>query len=45
MPGLAVDTVECFGRTDPQDSLTILVYCANKGFSAYPPNLRDEEFS
>ena len=45
VPGLAVDTVECFGRTDPQDSLTILVDCADKGFSRYPPNLRDEEFS
>src|ERR1700720_2535938 len=33
VPRLAIDTVECFGRTDPQDSLTILVYCANKGFS------------
>ena len=33
MPRLAVDSVECFGRTDPQDSLTILVYCANEGLS------------
>src|ERR1700692_2368902 len=33
VPGLAVDTVECFRRTDPQDPLTILVNRANKGFS------------
>ena len=34
MAGLAVDTAECFGRTDPQDSLAIFVYRANKRFSA-----------
>src|SRR5271154_1550600 len=33
LPSLAVDTVECFGCTDPQDSLRILVDCANKGLS------------
>ena len=33
MAGLAVDTVECFGGTHPQDSLTIFVYRADKGFS------------
>ena len=32
-PGLAVERIECIERTDPQDSLTILVYCADKGFS------------
>src|ERR1700733_14984923 len=32
VPVLAVDTVECSGRSDPQDSLTILVDCADKGF-------------
>ena len=31
VPGLAVDGVECLGRADPHDSLTILVDCANKG--------------
>src|ERR1700733_686420 len=32
-PGLAVESIECFERTDPQDPLMILVDCANKGFS------------
>jgi hypothetical protein len=32
VPGLAVDRVERSGRTDPQEFLRILVYCANEGF-------------